>query len=729
MRQLRRVIRMRRPSILNILLGMLALAAALSSGCESRSSGDPGRVSSLKLPVVADGIYRVRLQGLEQAGMNGRGGKGLRLLNQGVEVPFEVVGEGADAFLEFYGEASLSQYTVTNVYWLEAGQFEGKEMATLHPSDPVSATPRTSFRATERVEKDLIYQPNLASGDRWFWASITAPGSVEVDLPSPDQAGAGTEPILRLAFMGLTETKSDPDHHVEVYLNGSLVTEGSWHGQSAYVAEVGFPQSALKESGNVLRVVLPGDTAAQAEVTLLNWVELEYERRLQARGDVLAFRGSGGGASYTIDGFTDNRVEVFDITDSKDVARVVSSVAGPKGGLYSVSLVDGRPGRKYLAVSPKGQKEIQAVRPAQASDSLRNPEEGADYIIIAPKQLLESAGTLSRWRQEQGLRVRVVDVEAVYDAFGFGLAEPQAIKNFLKFAWEEWPAPRPAYVLLMGDATYDNRDNLKTTRRSLIPSYLISTPHLGETATDNWFVSFGSDERPNLAIGRLPIQDKSGADRVVGKIIAGEKDRSATRERRAMFISDNSESVFQSTVEALSRDYLPSYFQITRVYPSSQGDASEAAGRIGKTMSGGLDLAVYMGHGSLEMLGASKILSISDVASMPSGGRASLVVLMTCLAGYFHHPSTDSLGESLLLADNKGAVAVLASSGLSLLGDQDLLTRGLLRSMFQQGASTLGMAILQAKQSVPAGAASYQDLLETFNLLGDPATPLDMESK
>jgi len=44
----------------------------------------------------------------------------------------------------------------------------------------------------------------------------------------------------------------------------------------------------------------------------------------------------------------------------------------------------------------------------------------------------------------------------------------------------------------------------------------------------------------------------------------------------------------------------------------------------------------------------------------------TVVLTMNCLNGYFHLPYFDALAEELLKAEDKGAIAVLSPSGLSL---------------------------------------------------------------
>jgi hypothetical protein len=97
-----------------------------------------------------------------------------------------------------------------------------------------------------------------------------------------------------------------------------------------------------------------------------------------------------------------------------------------------------------------------------------------------------------------------------------------------------------------------------------------------------------------------------------------------------------------------------------------------------------------------------------------------MCVMMTCLNGYFHDPALDSLGESLMKAERGGAVAVWASSGLTLPTDQALMNQELYRLIFSGDRSfTLGEAVIRSKAKV-----TDMDIRRTWVLFGDPTMRL-----
>ena len=59
------------------------------------------------------------------------------------------------------------------------------------------------------------------------------------------------------------------------------------------------------------------------------------------------------------------------------------------------------------------------------------------------------------FERSQGLTVKVVDIDEIYNEFNGGVFSPIAIQNFLRYAYDTWQPPAPTYVLLVGDAHYD----------------------------------------------------------------------------------------------------------------------------------------------------------------------------------------------------------------------------------------------------------------------------------
>jgi len=63
----------------------------------------------------------------------------------------------------------------------------------------------------------------------------------------------------------------------------------------------------------------------------------------------------------------------------------------------------------------------------------------------------------------------LVEVQDIYDEFNYGLMEPTSIKEFIRFAFNNWQAPAPFYIVLMGDMSRDYRKIFADSRENFIP--------------------------------------------------------------------------------------------------------------------------------------------------------------------------------------------------------------------------------------------------------------------
>ena len=127
----------------------------------------------------------------------------------------------------------------------------------------------------------------------------------------------------------------------------------------------------------------------------------------------------------------------------------------------------------------------------------------------------------------------------------------------------------------------------------------------------------------------------------------------------------------------------------------------------------------YAGHGNVN-LWRGELLTDGDAGSLANSERSTVFVMMTCLNGFFQDPFSDGLAESLMKVEGGGAVAVWASSGMTLPMEQWRMNEQLYRLLFGRagvGASpmTLGEAVVRAKASI-----GDQDIRRTWILFGDP---------
>ena len=321
--------------------------------------------------------------------------------------------------------------------------------ASLSPS----LLPPDYYYAVSRREENRQYLPQAQGAEHWFWAALPAAGSQVVDIPIDNlgEAGQGAA-LLRLGLYGGTEAPASPDHHALVRVNERLIADERWDGRGEHIIEANFDPSSLKEGVNQVAVEIPGDTGLAAELNYLDWVEIVYPRLLIAVYDRLDFVSPGG--EQVVNGFSAPPA-VYQVTVPEQAQRLDPLNAESAGGKYTVRLPS-TVGERYIAVGPQGYLKPSRLVPFVDTPDLRQPDLGADYLAVGPADLIAPLQPLLDFRRSLGLQTLAVPVDAVYDQFNYGYAEPQAVQQLMKYAAQSWQ-PSPRYLLLVGDASYDPR--------------------------------------------------------------------------------------------------------------------------------------------------------------------------------------------------------------------------------------------------------------------------------
>ena len=672
---------------------------------------------AVKIYVNQAGLVRVPAKDLGQVGFDAqaddRGQLSLSLA--GAAVPFLVEGDGSNLELVFYGQPRASRYDRDNVYWLRWAPEE--EASAIQPmTRAVSTTegePIGSFKATQHLEESTQYLSQTPSGtDHWLWQSIFAPGAYTATLDLPSWTGGDVD--LSVSLWGNTEGQEDPDHHAILSVNGQDVADRTWDGRGWHTITATIPAETLLETGNALALVSPGDTGANVDVIYLDRIDLTYPRKFVADDGRLEFTMQAG-EPVAVPGLGSSDVLLWDVSDPM-APQQLNGARVELGTLrFQDKAVSGE--RTYVAASQDALLAPAAIEPATGVD-LRQNATGADYIAVVHPDFVEALQPLMDYRRSQGLRVTVASINDVYDTFSNGMPDPAAIREYMIYARDHWAGPAPRFLLLVGDASYDYLGFLPNSTPNFVPTYLLATHFVGETASDNWFVSLGDeDDRPDMAVGRIPAQTPQQVADVVAKTLAYEQDTNAGEwASRALFVADDKESNFQTIADDLASTYLPKSYQVKKVY---LGISENPSAELIQSLDDGVGFVTYVGHGSMNVWAQEKILQTGDVTKL-NNTALPFMMTMTCLVGYFHHPQATSMGEELLFKPNGGVVAALVPTSELLASDQSDLASNIYTHLFGD-APTVGEAIMLGKQDLTLNRDIMQDLIETFALLGDPA--------
>ena len=338
----------------------------------------------------------------------------------------------------------------------------------------------------------------------------------------------------------------------------------------------------------------------------------------------------------------------------------------------------------------------------------------------------------------------VVDVEEVYDQFNHGIFNPIAIQKFLRHTYNHWRAPKPTYVLLVGDAHYDykgaivqlyqealNRDyNLSPI---YVPTFHGWAPASGETAMDHHFVTVsGDDLLPDMFIGRLPVQSPHELEDMVKKIINYEvKSQPGLWQGRLMQVADNEvdnvgDDIFERASKQLIEEHIPLGYDTRKVYLGQIGSTERTKQAILTTIDEGVLVLEYSGHGGTQTWADEGIFRIADAEEL-GNVHLPFIVTTTCLNGQFDQPlqfGQRSLSEQFLMG-SAGAIGVLSATRLTYATVNAEFDKNLFTSIFTVKPSTLGAIIADAKtQFMMTAPQLWIPGVTQYTLFGDPATRL-----
>jgi len=434
-----------------------------------------------------------------------------------------------------------------------------------------------------------------------------------------------------------------------------------------------------------------------------------------------------------VQGLTKPDAIALDVSDPLHPTRILSATVSA-GASYTLTFEAETPADQRFAVFGTATIRDPLGITADELSNLRSAENGADYVIITHRDFYTSVLPLRDHRAAQGMRVQVVRLQDIYDEFNFGLPNSEAVRDFIRHAYENWTPPAPAYALLVGDGTVDPQDFLRTGVPSYVPPYLASAdPWINETAADNRYAAVhGNDTFPDLYLGRLPANSPAEAAAMVSKILAYEQPSPAgERSRRVLFVADNTDgagayAAFSDQVAALlPPGYLPgrAYLGVTHETAGQTGAADIGAAVIGGINSGRL-LVQFAGHASYDSWADEGIFGVADLPSLTNADTWPVMLPMTCYDGFYHYPTVSSLGESIVRMDGKGAIASWSPTGLGVQTGHKWLAEGFFDALFNRGITRLGPATTEGFLNLLAGTPNFHELIDTYVLFGDPALRL-----
>jgi peptidase C25-like protein len=760
-------------------------AAGAKSGAAAAPAARPARSSApapaFRITLNEEGVYRVAYEDLKGAGLQARSlaSRRLGLTNRGESVPLWVE-DGGDGqlgpgdWVEFVGErlpgetAHFNEYTNVNVYVLRTDVAKPLRMRAAVAPGAVSAAKAAPLTTRVHLEQDLLLL-RLAGRtakreELWYWTKLTHidPQPFRHFLNLADLDPTSSRPVaIRLEFRGWSQPAMKhvadlKDHQVEISVGGRVVGRDEWNNTDGtrLIELPALPAASLKPGPVELTVRVPPRTDKpgadpMVDVVVLNWIEIEYPRvgRLQAPQTRL-YADEGG--PLRLLSTSGEPVAVYGDDGSRGAGRGLRVEPGAR----DVKVVWANPGKARRLDIVVGK---QFLRPGavvlDAPSHLASKNHQADYIMVAHERLKGAIEPLAQFYRNRGMSVDVVDIQDVYDEFNDGILHPRALKDFLSYAYHSWKRPAPRWVLLVGDASWDAKNEkhdeeqypaaafspshgttfaeidaahympgTELKHRNLIPTWSYLT-YDGHAAGDNWFVSVdGEDDLPDMAVGRFPVTEPSDVTAIVEKTIRYQQQPEYGPWRNRMLWITSEQPGFIQMSDQLAEVFGKEGFAAEKVYPPPDAAAgAHDQQRLREALNRGDLLVHFVGHGGRYIWRTGPpdwqkhrdLFNLDDIDKLNASDRLPVIVSMTCYSAPFDHPSADSIGEKFLRVKGKGAVAVIAASWRN--APYRTMSEDVYREL-TEGGQTLGEGIQKVKRK-----NVHREFVEQYNLLGDPA--------
>ncbi len=538
-----------------------------------------------------------------------------------------------------------------------------------------------------------------------------------MDLPGINGAAAGTATVA-VQLRGTTdEAGVDPDRLSVVEANGvpSDSSAFCWSGLGFATQTLDLPHASLTDPLDI-RIELPGLAATvTTEQMVVDWTEVTYRRLFEAIDDGLRFGIPDQDRRIALSGLSTGDTTQLSLYEITETIQPVMALGGPAvvtpvritggaisggGGSFTLTFTNeddpnSTLDRLYVVAGPgaAGLRLPDRVE-EDVPSTLIDPTSEADVLVIGDPNLMDpspSSPFSSYWSHRataDGLVVQVVSIDDVDDEFGYGLHHPEAIRAFLDYAYDNWKGPLldpnrapPAFVTLVGDMTADPKNNIgRSDWVNQVPGFMMyqQSAVLGFYVSDNYIAAFrGTDQLPDVHLGRLPVRTPAEADVVFTKLLNYETPPAGDWRGRGVFITDEGKSAGESSdFERITNDVINNFWQpqpphqATKIYYDEPeygygNDPNQIRDDINAAIDGGAALLQYTGHGAFNIWGVDGWYHISDIASLAANGKYFFGINENCLAGGFHFLATDALSEAFLKAEDKGAVAFFAPAGLS----------------------------------------------------------------
>ena len=390
-------------------------------------------------------------------------------------------------------------------------------------------------------------------------------------------------------------------------------------------------------------------------------------------------------------------------------------------------------------------------------------DEPVDMIILIPttqKWLSQAERLKTLHEQRDGLTVRIVPADELYNEFSSGTPDASAYRRYLKMFYDRAAsdAEIPRYLLLFGDGAWDNRMRTADWSNYDPDDYLLcfesenSFSAVNCYVSDDFFCLLDDGEmieqtsggsktykgKPDVAVGRLTARTLEDATVLTDKIVSYANNEYAGEWQNTVCImgddgNNNSHMATADRVAQMVESTYPGY-TVEKIYWDAYARTTSSTGNsypdvtrlIKERMNSGALIMNYSGHGAAYALSHELVVQTVDFAEATSLGLP-LWLTASCDIMPFDGQE-DNIGETAMYNKRGGAIAFFGTTRTVYANYNEAMnlafTKYVLATDDDGQRITIGEAARRAKcDLVSQGKDATQNKLQ-YTLLGDPALAL-----
>lgn len=604
-------------------------------------------------------------------------------------------------------------------------------------------TPRTAATSVFSFRDKKRYEQNQFLSDvggiifdyfRWYWKEgATFDQFINVD----DVSGVSTFSRLNVRVLGRSPS---------VQING-IAPDSSNIVDGPNISYASFWSDAFSSGLNTLQMTINGNIRNDR---ILDFLELEYQRRMVYRGGTFTFYGKNDPDTYAYriigDMHADSTYFLCDASDIYNQKFLTVPAIDEANGYIEFEYTQELPGFRRFALAEKNAvgspSKIESINVAD----ILNPGQSYDEIVIAPRDFLPAFGAYRSLRNANGHNIYLAAVEDVYAQFSGGMLDPVAIRDFLSYAYHEWPQPAPSFVILGGDGNYDFLNHTGIDKKNYIPPYIAASD---STASDENYIlfdntgyldsdsSYPGDIGPDMVIARWPVRSGSEVADYVAKLAGYDSDANmGSWQNNMTYVADDEnkpgveykETVHTEQAENLANFHTPDRFDKNKIYLieyplDSRGEKPEVKRKIIEAINNGTLLVNFVGHGNPHLWTDERVFRNEDIPSLNNEDKLMVVVAASCSIGEFDSPYDEGMAELFLRYTDGGAIGVVATTRLVYSGPNATFNYQLFDVLFSGQDYTLAESVYIAK-FIRQMASGIIENDRKFIMFGDPLMKL-----